>query len=129
MDLGNQNDISNEVKQILDPNRKAVVIAAHSLGNASNPIRHACVQAALLGKLVMIVSRTLIGEVNERYAASILGADSRELIGTGKQIISGHKLNKNVAKALLTRAVQEKLDQKKTQALVNLYCSSRGLSS
>ncbi|MDO8573390.1 MAG: asparaginase domain-containing protein [Candidatus Daviesbacteria bacterium] len=129
VDLGNQNNISSEIEKILNPNHKAIVIAGHSLGNASNPIRYACVQAALQGKLVIIVSRTLIGEVNERYAASILGADSEELMETGKLIISGHKLNKNVAKAIVTRAVQEKLNQKQTQALINSYCKSRGLLS
>ncbi len=127
LDLSNQNNTASEVAQILNKNCKGIVVSAHSLGNASNPIREACIQAALNGKLVAIVSRSLIGEVNERYAACLLGINGKELMGTGKHIISGHKLNKNIAKALLVRAVQENLDQKKTQILINSYCDSRGL--
>lgn len=127
LDLSNQNSTASEVEQILNKNCRGVVVSAHSLGNASNPIREACAQAALNGKLVTIVSRSLIGEVNERYAACLLGINGKELIGTGKHIISGHKLNKNIAKALMVRAIQENLDQKKTQILINSYCDSRGL--
>lgn len=127
VDVGNQSNVSNEIAQILNKNYKGIVISAHGLGNVNNVVRYACVQAVLSGKLVMIVSRSLIGEVNERYAVGLLSINGKELMGTGKHIISGHRLNKNVAKAIMTRAIQENLDQKKTQILINSYCDSRGL--
>lgn len=127
LDIGNQSNTANDVVQILNKNCKAIIVASHSLGNASNPIRYACTQAALNGKLVLIVSRSLIGEVNERYTTSLLGINGKELMGTGKHIISGHRLNKNVAKAIMTRAIQDDLNQKQAQTLINSYCDSRGL--
>lgn len=127
VDLGNQNDTFLDVDHILDDKYKAIIIAAHSLGNTDNIIRHACIQAALEDKLVIIVSRSPIGEVTERYATSLLGVNGKELLGTGKYILSGHKMNPNVAKAIATRAIQENLDQKQTQILINTYCDSRGL--
>lgn len=129
LDLGDQNNIEEEITKILEKKKKAIIVVAHSLGNANNPIRHACIEAALRGKNVIIVSRTLIGEVNERYAASLLGANGKELLGSGKILLSGYRMNKNVAKAIVTRAIQENLRQKKTQELINRYCESRGLLS
>ncbi|OGY11431.1 MAG: hypothetical protein A3F61_03700 [Candidatus Blackburnbacteria bacterium RIFCSPHIGHO2_12_FULL_41_13b] len=129
VDLGDQKNTDKDVSEILEDKTKAVIVAAHSLGNVNNPVKHACVQTALKGKLVLVVSRSLIGEVNERYAASLLGVNEKELLGTGKIVLSGHKMNKNVAKAIIIRAVLEKLDQKQAQVLINTYCESRALIS
>ncbi len=129
VDLGDPKNTEEDVSEILHDKTRAVIVAAHSLGNVNNPIKHACVQAALKGKLIIVVSRSLIGEVNERYAASLLGVNEKELLGSGKMVISGHKMNKNVAKAVVARAVLEKLDQKHTQTLINVYCESRTLIS
>lgn len=129
IDLGDQKNTEEDVSEILNDKTKAVIVAAHSLGNVNNPIKYACVQAALKGKLIIVVSRSLIGEVNERYAASLLGVNEKELLGSGKMVISGHKMNKNVAKAVVARAMLEKLDQKHTQTLINVYCESRTLIS
>lgn len=127
VDLGSHNNVYEDVSQIMRKDSKAVVISAHSLGNSSNPIRHAAVQAALDGKLVVIVDRTLIGQVSERYAAGLLGVNGKELLRSGKQVSSGHRMNKHVAKAIATRALEEGLTQKDTQELINSYCESRGL--
>lgn len=75
IDLGNQNRTSEEVRQILNPKNKAIVIAAHALGNVNNPIRWACVKAANQGKIVIDASRCLVGTVNERYSMSLLKAN------------------------------------------------------
>lgn len=127
IDLGDQRNTDQGVSQILNKNVKAIMVAAHGLGNVNNPIKHACIKAALDGKLIVVVSRSLIGEVNERYTASLLSINEKELMGTGRIVLSGHKMNKNVAKAIVARAVQEKLDQKQTQTLINSYCGSRSL--
>ncbi len=129
VDLSNQNSVDEEIEKILDSKHKAIIIATHSLGNVSNPIRFACQKAAEDGKLIFIVSRSLIGEVNERYAASLLRANTDYLLSKGKQLISGYKLNKSVARALAIRALDENLSQQQTQELVNIYCQSRGLFS
>jgi L-asparaginase/Glu-tRNA(Gln) amidotransferase subunit D len=127
VDLGDQRNTHQDFLEILDDRTKAVIIAAHSLGNVNNPIKYACVQAALKGKLIIVVSRSLIGEVNERYAASLLGVNEKDLLGSGKFVLSGHKMNKNVAKAVVTRAILEGFDQRQTQTLINTYCESRAL--
>mgnify|MGYP001586035575 CR=1 FL=1 len=127
VDLGDLNELAYEAKRILDPHIKAIVIAAHSYGNAGNSIQYLCKQAALQNKLVIVVSRCLIGEVLEKWSTSLLKIN-HELKVKGKRVINGHKLNKHVAKALATRAVQEGLDQKQTQELFERYVHARGLS-
>lgn len=127
IDLGDQNPIDNDAERIMSKDTKAIVLAAHSLGNVSGPIKYACVEAVKNGKLVILVSRTLIGYVNERYGSSLLRINAEELSGTGKQLIAGHKMNKYICRAIVTRAVEEKLNQKETQELINAYCESRGL--
>ena len=127
IDLGDQNPIYKDVERIINKDTKAIILAAHSLGNVSGPIKYACIEAVKNGKLVILVSRTLIGYVNERYGSGLLRINANELSGSGKQLISGHKMNKYIARAIVTRAIEEKLNQKETQELINSYCESRGL--
>jgi len=130
IDLGSQNSLSKIVLEpIYDDHTKGIVIAAHSLGNVSNRIRFDAVRVAKEGKLVVDVSRTLIGDVNEEYAASLLSANRNpeELAGTGKLIISAHKLSKSTARALTSRAILDGLDQQQTQELFTAYARSRKL--
>lgn len=125
VNLGDQRRISDQVQQILDPRSKAVIIEAHGLGNVSNPIRAAAVEATKKGKLVFDVSRSLMGEVNTRYAGSLLDANEKELNDTGRQIISAHKLNKTAVRAIAARAILEGLDQEYTQKLITSYAQAR----
>lgn len=127
VDLGDQNELIYEKQKILDKNVKAVIIVGHSYGNVDNPTKYFCMQAALQNKLVILVSRCLIGEVKEKWPSSLLKLN-HQLGSQGKRIISGYKLNKNVAKALAARAIQENLNQNQTQELFNKYASARGLS-
>ena len=116
-----------DMERIFDPAIRAIVVAAHSLGNVDNETRSDLVKAAKMDKLVVDVSRTLIGQTNENYEASLLGANQNpdELHGTGKRIIAAHKLNRTMARALATRALLEGRDQHQTQALFSAYAKSR----
>ncbi len=127
MDLGNQNASWSDMDRVFDPAVRAIIVAAHSLGNVDNETRHDLVEAAKNGKLVIGVSRTLIGQTNESYEASLLGANQNpeELNGTGRRIVAAHKLNKTMARALATRAILEGYDQHQTQQLFSSYAHSR----
>lgn len=125
--LDDQNPVWEEIKPLRDPKVKAIVIATHGLGNANNIIRQAAVEAAKEGKIVIDVSRSLIGEVNTRYAGSLLDANTNELAGTGSIILSPNKLGKTAARAIAVRAILEGLDQQQTQDLINRYCQARKL--
>ena len=128
-DLGNQNSIPQTMHNVYDSKIKAIVVGAHSLGNVDNEVRYDLVQAAKDGKLVVDASRTLIGATTLDYAASLLGANisPTELGGTGKIILSAHKLSKSMARAVLARAILEGLDQVQTQKLIDNYARSRKL--
>lgn len=127
MDLGNQNSGWIDMERVFDPEVKVIIVAAHSLGNVDNETRMDLVRAARMGKLVVDVSRSLVGATNESYEASLLGAnqDPQELGGTGRRIIAAHKLNKTMARALTTRAILDDLDQQQTQKLFDDYARSR----
>ncbi len=125
--LDDQNPVWEEIKPLRDPKVRAVVIATHGLGNTNNIIRQAAVEAAKEGKIVIDVSRSLIGEVNTRYAGSLLDANTNELQGTNTMILSPSKLSKTAARAIAARALLEGLDQQQTQDLINRYCQARKL--
>lgn len=130
-DLGKKDSVPRIIiPGIRNQANKAIVIAAHSLGNTSNGIRNACIKEALQGKLIVGVSRTLIGATNEEYASSLFGANRNpsELGGTGKVIIYGHKLNSSVANAITVRALLENLNQTQAQELFTKYAQSRELT-
>lgn len=129
-DMGNQNSIPQLMPHIYDPKIKAIVVGAHSLGNVDNKTRWDLVQVAKRGKLVIDASRTLIGATTLDYAASLLSANRnpKELEGTGKTIISGHRLSKSMARAVAVRAILEGLDQGQTQKLFDAYARSRRLA-
>ncbi|MBF8250165.1 MAG: Asparaginase protein [Candidatus Levybacteria bacterium] len=128
-DLGNQNSVPQLMNQVYNPDIKAIIVGAHSLGNVDNESRFDLVQAAKEGKLVIVASRTLIGGTNEEYAASLLYAnqDQNELKDTGKLIISAHKLGKTMARAIAVRAIIDGLDGAETQSLLDNYARSRKL--
>lgn len=129
-DLGSGNSIPRSMLAYTDPKNKAIIIAAHSLGNVNNATKQDAINAAKEGKLVAVVSRTLIGDISNEYGASLLSANNnpKELSGTGKKIISASKLNKSgTSHALMVRAVFENLNQAQTQELFNNYARSRGL--
>src|SRR3989344_5345191 len=129
-DMGNQNSIPSLMSHVYDPKTKAIIVETHSLGNVDNKTRWDLVRAAKMNKLVVDVSRTLIGEATLDYAASLLSANRnpKELEGTGKVIISPHKLSKSMARAVTVRAILEGLDQAQTQRLFDAYAQSRRLT-
>ena len=128
-DLGDQNPSGLPSEYIDDPAVKTIIIGAHSLGNVDNITRNDVVEAARNGKVVIGASRTLISATSEAYAASLFGAnhDPNELGGTGRLIISGHKLSKAMARAVAARAVLEGFDQRGTQKLLDEYAQARKL--
>lgn len=128
-DLGNQNPGWNDMERIFDTDTRGVVVAGHSLGNVDNEMRADIVEAAKIGKLVVSVSRTLIGSTSSDYEASLATANEnpRELGGTGLRVIVGHKLNRTIARALLARAILEGRDQQHTQKLFDSYAKARNL--
>jgi L-asparaginase/Glu-tRNA(Gln) amidotransferase subunit D len=127
IDLGSLNPVQEDVAKILDPTKKAIVIAAFALGNANNHIKHAVVEAVKNGKTVLVIDKSLLGVVNMRYAAGLMWANSNELAGSKHLVLSGQRMNKATAKAILTRALIENYDQHETQALIIRYCESRQL--
>lgn len=115
------------IDSITKSKAKAIIVAGHSLGNGPYPIRLACVNAARQGKIVVVTSDSLIGDVNERYESSILAANNQELRDSGYQLISGHKANTHIARALLIRVFQEEYSLPEIQHFFNSYCTMRGL--
>lgn len=128
VDVGEQNALDEDMKAIMNPEYKAVIVAGHAFGNVSNPIKYACIKAAEKGKLIILASRCLIADVNQRYGASLLTVNAHELRSTGKKIISARKLNKNIARALAIRAIHSKLSEYETGELFYKYAVSRQLS-
>ena len=128
VDIGEQNALDEDMKAIMNPDYKAVVVAGHAFGNVSDPIKYACISAAEKGKLIILASRCLIADVNQRYGASLLTVNAHELRKSGKKIISASKLNKNVARALAIRAVHSNLNEYETGELFYKYAVSRQLS-
>ncbi len=127
VDLGNLNPIQEDVARIADPDKKAVIIAAFALGNANNLIKKAAAGAAKQGKIVIVVDKSLLGVVNERYEAGLLSVNRGELAGSKHLLISGHRMSKATARAVVARALVEGLDQSQAQDLVINYCESRQL--
>src|SRR3989344_4096550 len=113
IDLGDMNTINEEVNRINSKKYKAVIIKSHALGNTPSPIKNAAAKAARSGKLVLNVSRCLIASTSNRYALSLSRASS--------QIITGNRLNPQIAKALLVRALLENRTQSQTRELVDKY--------
>lgn len=127
VDLGSMNPVHEDVARILDRGKKAVIVAAFALGNANNRIKRAVIQAAKNGKIVIVVDKSLLGVVNGRYEAGLIWANANELAGSKHVVLSGHRMNKATAKAVLARALVEGCDQKATQELIVRYCESRQL--
>ncbi|PIR58844.1 MAG: hypothetical protein COU69_03535 [Candidatus Pacebacteria bacterium CG10_big_fil_rev_8_21_14_0_10_56_10] len=121
IDLISNNPLEEELRRLGDSRYQAMIIRSHALGNVSNPIRQAAMEAAKQGKLVVAISRCLVGEVSDRYYVSLVNLNHRELRSTQWRILNGDKLNSASAKALLTRAVLEGRDQQETQALIDAY--------
>ncbi len=113
IDLGDMNAIESEIAKINSSKHLAIIIKSHALGNVPSPIKAAASKAARSGRLVLNVSRCLIGSTSDRYALSLSRASS--------QIINGKKLNSQIGRGLLLRSLLEKRDQKQTQDLINQY--------
>jgi L-asparaginase/Glu-tRNA(Gln) amidotransferase subunit D len=128
-DLGDQNPSGLPDEYLDNPSIKAIIVAAHSLGNVDDITRYDLVEAAKRGKIVIGASRTLIGATSDAYSASLLTAnyERTELAGTSKAIVSARKLNKAIARAVAARALLEGLDQSQTQDLLDNYARSRKL--
>ncbi len=128
-DLGNQNPGWHDMERIFDPEIQGIVVAGHSLGNVDNETRKDVVEAAKMGKLVVSVSRALIGSTSAAYEASLATANDNpaELRNTGARIIVGHKLNKTISRALLARALLENMDQHEAQKFFDDYATKRNL--
>ena len=127
VDLGNLNPVQEDMQRIIDPSKKAVIIAAFALGNASNLIKKAALEATRKGKIVVIVDKSLLGVVSERYEAGLIGLNRRSLANSKHALISGQRMSKATARAVVSRALVEGLDQPQTQELIIRYCESRQL--
>lgn len=127
VDLGSLNPIHDDVAKIVDPNKKAVIVAAFALGNANNHIKKAVAHAAKNGKIVVVIDKSLLGVVQGRYEAGLLWVNTNELAGSKHTVLSGHRLGKATAKAIVARALVEGCSQQATQELIIRYCESRQL--
>lgn len=111
IDLGDQNRLDSVLKEIADPANYVIILEAHSLGNVSNIIRDACIEVSKRGKVVVLLSRSLIGDVNTAYGASLINPNRSEVTDPSDtrefHIISGGKLNRSIARALAARALLE----------------------
>lgn len=123
VNLGDTNDINREVEKIRDPKYRAIILVSHALGNAPYPIRRAVIEAAKEGKLILNVSRTLSGNTNSRYYVSLSSVNERELKGRSAMILDGGRLSNRTGKALLVRALLDKLDQKSAYDLIRRYAA------
>ncbi len=129
IDLGSQNSGLMDMEKVYDPAVKAIVVAAHSFGNMDNERRHDLVEAAKMGKIVIVGCRALVGTTNLDYEASILSANNEELKGTGNVIIDAHELNISTARALAVRSILEKSGQAGANNLFEAYTKSRKLTA
>lgn len=129
MDLGDQIPIGELKRRILGSEKPAVIIEAHGLGNADNVVKILSAEAVKKGKLVIVISRILSGEITTEDIQSLIAVNEEVLAGSNHRLIRGHKLNKTAAKAVLVRALLEGLDQNETQGLVDLYCYAKGMLS
>lgn len=127
VDLGDQNPGEVIMDQIFDPSIKTVIVAGHSLGNADNEIRHYLVQAALMGKTVIVVSRTLIGKTDATYDAALLKENEPggKLHNSGHEFVEGSGLNPAAARAIATRGIVENLEPQELQELIQRWRSAR----
>lgn len=127
VDLGSQNLLADEIEKILDPNYKAIIVAAHSLGNGPQQLRVALVEAAKQEKIVIVASRTFIPSVSQRYEESLLAVNEnpRELGGSRFRVISGQYLSKTAARAIAARAILEGLNQTEAEQLLTRYSEAR----
>jgi L-asparaginase/Glu-tRNA(Gln) amidotransferase subunit D len=119
INIGQMNDIEQEVTRILDPAYPALIIESHALGNVSAPIRRAVKEAMKQNKLVINVSRCIVPDTSDRYSATL----SRE-----EGVINGSKISQAVARGILLRALLEKRTKELTQELVLKYLESLGLN-
>lgn len=125
IDLGDMNAIDDEVAKILSPQYLGVIIESHALGGVPVPIREAVIKAVKAGKLVLNVSRSLIGETNTRYYASLLGVNNNELLNESGKVLNGGKLSQRVGKAILSRALVEGRGQEEAQRLIEEFLGRR----
>ncbi len=121
IDLGDVNAIDDEVAKILSPKYPGVIIESHALGGVPAPIRKAVITAVKAGKLVLNVSRSLIGATNTRYSVSLLGINNNELLNEPGKVLNGGKLSQRAGKAILSRALMEGRGQEESQGLIGEY--------
>ena len=125
LDLGSQNTTESSIREIFNPDYHAIVVATHGMGTVNDRLRAACVEATKKGKIIVAGSRCLLAETNNRYVGSLPNANEHELIDSGNKIVTAHKLNKTMARALAIRALLEKRGQIGTQMLIDDYTSDR----
>lgn len=125
VDLGLQNPIDVDIKNILDQKYKVIILKSHALGNVSNPIKKACLDAINNGTLVINISRCLVTNTSNRYQASLTSLNDNELNDSDNKVINGRLLNAATAKGIAIRALLDNLPFNKVQHLVNDYISSR----
>ncbi len=130
IDLGGQNAGEVIMDQVFDPSIKTIVVAAHSLGNADNEIRHYLVQAAKAGKIVIVVSRSLIGKTDATYDAALLRENEPggKLHKSGMEFVEGSGLSPAAARAIATRGIVEGLRPGELQTLINTWRAAKGIA-
>lgn len=121
VNLGDLPDVAAVTERMMDPSVRAIVVVSHALGNVPYPVRRAAIKAAREGKLVVNVSRALMGNTNERYYVSLGSANHRELAGSGFQILEGGRLSNRTGKALLVRSLLEQRSQASAYDLIEAY--------
>lgn len=129
IDLGSQNSGSMDMERIYDENVKAIVVAAHSFSNMDNERRNDLVEAAKMGKIVIVGCRALVGTTSLDYEASILSANDTELKDTDNVIIDAHELNISTARELAVRSILEGSGQAGANDLFAAYAESRKIAA
>lgn len=121
LNLGDMPDMDDAARAVANESTKGLVVVSHALGNVPDSARRIALDAARAGKLVINVSRALMGNTSERYYVALGSANERELKGTDTLILDGGRLSNRSAKALLVRALLEKRSQQSTKELVEAY--------
>lgn len=131
IDLGDQNPMRHVIEEIFSLTSEVIILEAHSLGNVNNVVRDACIEVAKRGKTIVCISRSLIGDVNSSYQASIIGMNTQLDIDLGDErkfeIIAGGRLNKTAVRALATRTLIESPKQvnQRLSQLIEQYQKTR----
>jgi L-asparaginase/Glu-tRNA(Gln) amidotransferase subunit D len=116
--LENMDDLINKIKD--EKKYKAILVRSYGLGNVPYPIKNA-IENVSSEKIILNISRGLVSETSDRYTTSLGYVNKKSKY----KVLSGHKMNKSVAIAFLTRVILEELSHTEAHTLLQKYQKER----